>query len=108
MGNRLNIPVLPDRRLNDGVTQEARSATDWKWWSKPVGGFGRKIHRNTFPERLWDVDPSGEADWSMPRCREKLLASRMGNRTKTDTGGKVEYTKARERNLVKELGNLAP
>ena len=44
----------------------------------------------------------------MPRCQEKLLASMSDNRTKTDTGGKVEYTKARERNLVKELGNLAP
>jgi hypothetical protein len=29
-------------------------------------------------------------------------------RTKTDTGGMVEYTEARERNHVKELGNLAP
>ena len=44
----------------------------------------------------------------MPCCQEKLLARRGGNRTKTDTGRKVEYTKARERNLVKELGNLAP
>ena len=32
----------------------------------------------------------------------------MGNRTKTDTGRKVENTKAREINLVKELGKLAP
>ena len=28
--------------------------------------------------------------------------------SETDTGGKVEYTKARERDLVKELGTLAP
>ena len=44
----------------------------------------------------------------MPYCREKLLVNHSGNRTKTDTGGRVEYTKARESNLVKELGNLAP
>lgn len=45
MGNRLNIPVLPVRCLSDGVTQEARLAIGWKWWSKLVGGPGRKIHR---------------------------------------------------------------
>ena len=50
----------------------------------------------------------GDADWLMSRCQEKLLVSHQGNRTKTDTGGKVEYTKARERNLVKELGNFTP
>ena len=32
----------------------------------------------------------------------------MGDRIQTDTGGMVENTKARERTLVKELGNLAP
>ena len=32
----------------------------------------------------------------------------MAVRTKTDTGGMVEYTEARERNLVKEFGNIAP
>ncbi len=61
-----------------------------------------------YPERLWDADPSGDADWPTPCCQEKLLASRTSNRTKTDTGGMVEHTKARERNLVKELGKLAP
>ena len=44
----------------------------------------------------------------MPCCQEKLLASGTGDRTKTDTGRMVEDTKARERNLVKELGNIAP
>jgi hypothetical protein len=44
----------------------------------------------------------------MPCCLEKLLVSGTGIRTKTDTGGLVEYTKARESTLVKELGNLAP
>ena len=30
------------------------------------------------------------------------------DRTKTDTGRRVEYTKARERKVVKELGKLTP
>ena len=45
----------------------------------------------------------------MPGCQEKLLALiKQVTVSETDTGGKVEYTKARERNLVKELGTLAP
>ncbi len=32
----------------------------------------------------------------------------MGACTKTNTGWRVEYTKARERTLVKELGKMAP
>ena len=32
----------------------------------------------------------------------------MGDRIQTDTGGMVENTKAREINLVKELGKIAP
>jgi hypothetical protein len=94
--------------LSDGVTQEARPAVDWKWRSKPVGGPGRQIRWDINPERPWDAKSSDDADRSMPSCQEKLLASQSGTRTKTDTGGMVEYTKARERNPVKELGNLAP
>ena len=30
-----------------------------------------------------------------------------GDRTKTDTGGREEYSQARERTLVKELGKLS-
>ena len=42
-------------------------------------------------------------------CREKLLnVEQMVIVPQTDTGGRVEYTKVRERNSVKELGNLAP
>ena len=38
--------------------------------------------------------------------KEPLVAD--DNRTKTDTGGWDEYSKARERTLVKELGKLSP
>ena len=35
------------------------------------------------------------------------IAPTLG-RTKTDTGGQVEYTKADERTILKELGKLHP
>jgi hypothetical protein len=44
-------------------------------------------------------------DAMLPR---KAPSESKGNRTKTDTGRMVEDTKARERNHVKELGNLTP
>ena len=48
----------------------------------------------------------GEGD-SLER-REKPLASRAPTVPQTDTGRRVEDTQARERTLVKELGNLTP
>jgi hypothetical protein len=93
--------------ISNGVTQKAKRAGGWKFRSKPVESSGRQIHWNNF-ERRWDSESTDKEDPLMPGCQEKLLASTQGDRTKTDTGGKVEYTKARERNLVKELGNLAP
>ena len=39
---------------------------------------------------------------------EKPLASQSVTVPHTDTGRQVEDTKARERTLVKELGNLTP
>ena len=43
-----------------------------------------------------------------PIRREKPLASDLVTVPHTDTGRQVEDTKARERTLVKELGNLTP
>ena len=40
--------------------------------------------------------------------QEKPLASLTVTVPQTDTGRRAEYAKARERTLVKELGNLAP
>ena len=61
MGNRFNIPVLPVKRLSNGVTQEAKSAIVKKWWSKPVKGSGRKIRRD-ITSKGGDADSSDEAD----------------------------------------------
>ena len=54
------------------------------------------------------MEASAEADGMILSRREKLLVSQQATVSQSDTGGMVEYTKARERNLVKELGNLAP
>ena len=43
--------------------------------------------------------------WSDASKKESLVAE--GDRTKTDTGGREEYSQARERTLVKELGKLS-
>ena len=44
----------------------------------------------------------------IPCFQEKPLGRLIGARTKTDTGGRVEYTEAIGRTMVKELGILAP
>ena len=43
-----------------------------------------------------------------PCLQEKPLGRSSRARTKTDTGGKVENTKASELTIVKELGKFAP
>ena len=50
-----------------------------------------------------------EAEVAKPSCREKPLSDETQlPLPQTDTGGRVEYTKANGRTLVKELGKLAP
>ena len=45
----------------------------------------------------------------MPGFQEKLLSFRlMAAVPETDTGGRVEHTKALERTRVKELGKMIP
>ena len=43
-----------------------------------------------------------------PCLLEKPLGRNVGARTKTDTGGRVEYTEAIGGTMVKELGTMAP
>ena len=45
-GRQVNIPVLDDYRLTDGVTEKDSVATCWKWWFKRVGGIFRQIRRS--------------------------------------------------------------
>ena len=45
----------------------------------------------------------------MPRFQEKYLSYRLTRTVpQTDTGGRVENTKALERTRMKELGKIAP
>ena len=47
--------------------------------------------------------------WLSPYCLEKPLNVEVWvSVPKTDTGGRVEYTKGIGRTFVKELGNIAP
>ena len=50
-----------------------------------------------------------EAEVAQPSCLEKFLSfDILVTVPQTDTGRRVEYTKANGRTLVKELGKLAP
>jgi hypothetical protein len=50
-----------------------------------------------------------EAEVVKPCCREKPLSDEVQVPVpQTDTGRRVEYTKANGRTFVKELGKLAP
>ena len=53
-------------------------------------------------------DEQKQAKLVIPYFREKPLGRVFGARTKTDTGGRVEYTEAIGRTMVKELGIITP
>ena len=42
-GQQVNIPVLCNDRLTNGVTEKDSRAIVWLWWFKHVGGRDRKI-----------------------------------------------------------------
>ena len=64
-----------------------------------------KISLHTFLETQ---DEPLSAKQVIPCFQEKPLGSSVCARTKTDTGGQVEYTEAIGRTMVKELGILTP
>jgi hypothetical protein len=66
-------------------------------------GIGKSVPR---AEARWRAL---EAEVVKPCCREKPLSDEPRVTVpQTDTGRRVEYTKANGRTLVKELGKLAP
>ena len=73
--------------------------------SKPVGGLSRQI-RSGNPERWVTGRKAGKC--VTPGCKEKLIGIEPVTVPKPTQVGWYQNTKARERNLVKELGNLAP
>ena len=60
--------------------------------SKAVGGPPRQIRAASTPRA--DGERLSLAKPPIPRCREKLLSIAHADRTQTDTGGRVENTKA--------------
>ena len=62
----------------------------------------------TSSPRARDARRAVTAKRAIPCSREKPLGRDVGARTKTDTGGRVEYTEAIGRTMVKELGIIAP
>ena len=88
------------------MTRCGSSSAFWLYASKPVGGEDRQIRPLIQPR---DANARGFAlKSSEPSWREKCLARSMVSVPQSDTGRRVEHTKAIGRTLVKELGNMAP
>ena len=96
------------KRLSDGVTEEGRPSGCWMSRYKPVGGDGRQIHRLLRREAMSsDCVSSREViEPKLPRKTSKR--AKMVTVPQTDSGGRVEYTKALVRTAVKELSKLTP
>jgi hypothetical protein len=89
-----------------GVTQSGSSSVLWLCTSKQVGGVDRQIRPLIQPR---DANERGVClDSSEPSWQEKRLARSEATVPQSDTGRRVENTKAIGRTLVKELGNMAP
>ena len=89
-----------------GMTRHGSSSAFWLYASKPVGGGDRQIRFLIQPRAASERGIC--LDSSEPRWREKCLARSMVSVPQSDTGRRVENTKAIGRTLVKELGKIAP
>ena len=89
-----------------GMTQHGSPSALWLYASKPVGGVDWQIRP---PIQRREANESGICcNSSEPSWQEKCLARSRVTVPQTDTGRRVENTKAIGRTLVKELGKLAP
>jgi hypothetical protein len=88
-----------------GMTQHGSPSALWLYASKPVGGEGRQIR---LPINAEQRMKAGFRNSDEPSWQEKCLARSRVTVPQTDTGRRVENTKAIGRTLVKELGKLAP
>jgi hypothetical protein len=88
-GEKGTARLLVDRVRCQGGKREANPLLRNRLGREEGKGFG--------------LTPTGR-----PIRREKPLARRSSTVPQTDTGRPVEDTEARERTLVKELGNLTP
>ena len=90
-----------------GGTEKDRPAICWNRWFKRVGLRLRKI-RVSLRLRRYDESHTGHkvVDSMLPGKSSCIFT--LVTVPQTDTGRLVEYTKALERTLVKELGKIAP
>src|SRR5512146_1805524 len=77
----------------------------WSTWANRVG---RPIGKSVGHQASDGTGSAFSAKWPYPCLLEKRLGRMSRARTKTDTGGQVENTKAIGRTLEKELGKMAP
>ena len=89
-----------------GMTRHGSWSAFWLYASKPVGGGDRQIRFLIQPRAA--NERGACPDSSEPRWQEKCLARSMVSVPQSDTGRRVEHTKAIGRTLVKELGKMAP
>ena len=91
---------------SEGMTRQGNSSAFWLYASKPVGGLDRQIR---LPIQRREANESCICgDSSEPYWQEKCLARSKVSVPQSDTGRRVENTKAIGRTLVKELGKIAP
>ncbi len=77
----------------------------WLSWGKRVGGgLGKSGPHSTLRRDAESIQMKS----LIPCCQEKSLASSKVPVPQTDTGGRVENTKAIGRTVVKELGKIPP
>jgi hypothetical protein len=88
------------------MTRHGSSSVFWLYASKPVGGEDRQIRPLIQPRAAMESGVCCNS--SEPSWQEKCLARSKVSVPQSDTGRRVENTKAIGRTLVKELGNMAP
>ena len=104
-GRRVNIPVPAAGVFTDGVSGGLATRPDG-WRVQASRGACRQTRRPRTPRR--DGERASPAKFAMPYRLEKPLGIRPATVPRPTQVEGCQYTKARERNLVKELGNIAP
>ena len=90
------------------MTEEGRSAGCWMSRFKPVGGDGRQIHR-LIRRGVMTSDCVSSREVAKPMLpRKTSKRDYLVTVPQTDSGGRVEHTKALVRIVVKELSKLTP
>jgi hypothetical protein len=106
MDNRLIFLYHVPTAITDGGTGSAMETQAMVVLGQPRRAGDREIRHPLSLRRDAEVHNWTEVPEAMPPRKASREVGRA--RTKTDTGGQVENTKAIGRTLVKELGKMAP